>query len=145
MNNITREGIAAELSGIEYPVRINQALSDALNAAGLVVVFGASDDLMEFRGAIYDELCVYDGGTAYVDRQGLLPERENIDDDSDLQAYFTRKPKAAPIEALWCKEDGYSWTYDTTIPHATFEVVEDGYPYCRGIVFSLTDVPEVTP
>lgn len=145
MSNITKESIAADLSGIEYPVRISQALNDLLRSAGLAVVFGASDDLMEFRGAIYDEVGAWEGGIALVDRQGLLPCRDDVEDDDELQDYFARKPKATPIEALWCKEGDYSWTFNTNIPHASFEVVDEGAPYCRGIVFALADVPEVTP
>lgn len=34
---------------------------------------------------------------------------------------------------------GYSWIYQTDIPHATFEIVEGDDPYCRGIVFALAD------
>jgi len=44
------------------------------------------------------------------------------------------------VDALWAKEDGYSWTYRTDIPHATFEIVEDGEPYCRGIVIDVADL-----
>ena len=132
--------LAAELNGMEYPVRISQKLAIQAREAGLVIVYGASDDLMEFEGAIRDELGVYDGGTAYVDSRGLLPEREQIDDDETLKDYFAREPHAKPIEALWCKEGEYSWTYKTAIPHETFEVLEKGCPpYCRGIVFALKD------
>ncbi|HJV76034.1 MAG TPA: hypothetical protein VJ654_17570 [Noviherbaspirillum sp.] len=108
---------------------------------GLVIVFGASDDLMEFRGAIYDELGAYEGTTAYVDSRGLLPARESIDEHEDaLRDYFARQPNAVPIEALWDPGDGYSWKFKTDIPHETFEITEDGEPYCRGIVFALADV-----
>ncbi len=71
-----------------------------------------------------------------------MPERDQIesDDDAGLKDYFERAPGAMTIDALWCKEPGYSWTFRTDIPHATFEVVEDGEPYCRGIVFALADV-----
>ncbi|MDR6421350.1 hypothetical protein J2801_003638 [Paraburkholderia phenoliruptrix] len=135
--------LAAQLNGIQYPVRIPKTLTDAAKAAGLVIVYGASDDLMEFEGAIYDEVGCYDGGTAYVDAKGLLPDRESIDDDDDLKDYFAREPHAKTIEALWCKEGEYSWTYKTEIPHETFEVLEDGEPpYCRGIVFALADLAE---
>jgi hypothetical protein len=49
--------------------------------------------------------------------------------------------KAATIEALWCKENGYSWTYKTAIPHAAFDIMEDKLKYCRGIVIALKDLP----
>ncbi len=113
----------------------------AAKAAGLVVVYGASDDLMEFEGAIRDEFDCYNGGIALVDGQGLL-DRDRIeeDDDEGVAEFVARKKAARKIEALWCAEPGYSWTYRTDIPHATFEVVEDGEPYCRGIVFALADL-----
>ncbi|MCK0547871.1 hypothetical protein KJW28_09250 [Pseudomonas syringae pv. aptata] len=103
-------------------------------------MYGASDDLMEFDGASSEEIDCYDGGTAHVDRQGVLPDRDSLEDDEEIAKYAARKKGAKAIEALWCKETGYSWTYQTDIPHATFEVLEDGEHYCRGIVFSLTDL-----
>lgn len=133
--------LAAQLNGIQYPVRIPKPLTDAAKAAGLVIIYGSSDDLMEFEGAIYDELGCYDGGTAFVDAKGLLPARDQIEDDDELKDYFARQPNAKPIEALWCQEGEYSWTYKTNVPHETFEVWEDGEPpYCRGIVFALKDL-----
>ncbi|HZX80292.1 MAG TPA: hypothetical protein VFE72_04975 [Lysobacter sp.] len=130
---------AATLAGAQYPFRLTPEQAATAKAHGLVVVYGASDDLMEFEGAIYDELGAYNGTVALVDATGLLPAREQIEDDDELRDYFSRQPRTASIEALWDSE-GYSWTYRTTIPHATFEVMEDGEPYCRGIVFALADV-----
>jgi hypothetical protein len=137
-----KEYLAALLDGIQYPAHRSIAKDqiEAAKAAGLVIVFGASDDLMELEGAIRDEFGCYDGGTALIDAEGLLPERENIEDDDELQEYFKRKPQARKIEALWCKEDGYSWTYSTDIPHSTFEVLDGEDHYCRGIVFALADL-----
>jgi len=143
-----KEYLAALLDGIQYPAHrsITKDQIEAAKAAGLVIVFGASDDLMEFEGAIRDEFGCYDGGTAMIDAKGLLPERENIEDDDELQEYFKRKPQARKIEALWCKEDGYSWTYLTDIPHSTFDVLDGEDHYCRGIVFALANLgPQVTP
>jgi hypothetical protein len=134
--------LAAQLNGIQYPVRIPKTLTDAAKAAGLVIVYGASDDLMEFEGAIYDEVGCYDGGTAFVDAKGLLPDRDSIEEDDELKDYFARQPIARQIEALWCQEGEYSWAYETDIPHETFEVIEGDEKYCRGIVFALADVAE---
>ena len=133
--------LAEKLNGREYRNEITREEAAEAKAAGLVVVCGASDDLMEFEGAIRDEFGCYDGGTALVDEKGLL-DRGQIDDDDDeaIADFVTRKKTARTIEALWAKEPGYSWTYKTDIPHETFEIVEDGEPYCRGIVFALADV-----
>ena len=137
---MTKEELAAQLNGLEYPTRIPGALIVAAQSAGLVILCGASDDLMEFYGARREEIGCYDGGTAFVDADGVLPDRDCLDGDEELADYVQRQKSAKSIEALWCKEDGYSWTYKTEIPHATFEVVEDEEPYCRGIVFALADL-----
>ncbi|EKT4476601.1 hypothetical protein LU640_29290 [Pseudomonas monteilii] len=137
---MTKEELAAQLNGLEYTTRIPGALIVAAQSAGLVILCGASDDLMEFYGARREEIGCYAGGTAFVDAGGVLPDRDCLDGDEELAEYVQRQKLAKPIEALWCKEPGYSWTYKTDIPHATFEVVEDEEPYCRGIVFALADL-----
>lgn len=135
---MTKEELAAELNGREYRNEITKAEAAEAKAAGLVIVFGASDDLMEFRGAIYDEVGCYNGGTAYLTSSGMLV---NDCDDDECPHFKKLKAKAATIEAVWGESgDAPVWTYKTDIPHATFEIVEDGEPYCRGIVFALADV-----
>jgi len=137
--------LAEKLTGMEYPVRIPESLVAEAKANGLVIVYGASDDLMEFEGSIYDEVGACNGGTAHVDSQGLIPDYEQIDKDAynskdKLREYFQRENSGKIIEALWCKEGNYSFTFKTDISHETFEVKEDGEPYCRGIVFSLASI-----
>jgi hypothetical protein len=136
-----RDEIAAALNGSEYPLRLTTELKAQAKAAGVVIIYGASDDLMEFDGAISDEIGANCGVVALIDAAGVL-SRDAIDDDDDeaIAAYVVRKKSAMQIEALWCKEGDYSWTYCTQIPHATFEIVEDGEPYCRGLVISITDL-----
>lgn len=127
--------LAALLDGREIMEEITTEEA-AAKADGLVVVFGASDDLMEFRGAIHDEVGCYGGGTAYLTNTGLLQN----DCDNDECPHFAKiKAMAATIKAVWDR-DGYSWLYETAIPHTTFEIFEDGETYCRGIVFALADV-----
>jgi len=142
MSVMTKEQLAAKLNGREYGDEITTEETRQAEKSGLLVVFGYSDDNAEFRGAFNDEFGCYNGGEFKVDRKGLLPERENIsDDDEALKDYFKREPKAAIIEALWCKEKGYSWTYKTEVPHATFDIMEEGEKYCRGIVIAMKDFP----
>jgi hypothetical protein len=134
---MTKEELAAQLNGRTIGQEITDDEAAAAKAAGLVVVFGASDDLMEFRGAIEDEAGAYDGGEAQVDAKGLLPDRGSIDDDDRLEDFFMRRKTAQKIEAHWCKAPPFAWTFSTEIPHATFTIVEDGDPWCQGIVFEL--------
>ena len=139
---MTKESLAAQLTGREYGNEITNAEDLAAKQAGLVVVFGYSDDNVEFRGAIHDEVgcCPGDGESRrfMVDAKGVIPtERDDDWSDEEMAAYFERKKDGHgwSVDAFWCKEPGYSWTFDTAIPHSTFEIVEDGKPFCRGIVF----------
>lgn len=136
--------LAALLDGREYRSEMTKAEQSNAQADGLVVVFGASDDLMEFRGAIDEELSAYNGTTAYLTSEGLL---QNECENESCPYCKREAAKAVTIKALWCDEtpnheSGLSpaWTFKTDIPHEAFEIVEDGEPYCRGIVFALKDV-----
>lgn len=139
---MTKEELAKELHGNEYTKEISKALEAEAKASGLVVVFGASDDLIEFRGAIQDEAGACEGGKFWI-VDGKLWEGPECDhrgrgckyaQAADAEA----KKRGAMIDAVW-DQGGYSWVYHTTIPHATFDVMEGKEKYCRGIVFSLAD------
>ena len=100
---------------------------------GFVIVCGASDDLMEFVGAIEDEGDCFDGGEVWFNR------------DRVTDGPITTAEKC--VEALWCDKDALdedgqviTWTYKTDIPHEEFMIYEDQDPYCRAIVFRLEDV-----
>jgi hypothetical protein len=135
--------LAMLLTGREYRKEIDRTEEHQAKAAGLVVAFGASDDLLELRGAIHDEAGAWGGGRMRVDRAGLIPAFEDVDrdDEDELRRYFKREGGGIEIEAAWEGEPGYSWIIKTGIPHETFEIIEDGEPYCRGIVFALADLP----
>ncbi len=139
---MTKEELAKKLDGKEYRSEIPDALVKDAKANGLVIVYGHSDDLIEFEGAIHDEGGCYDGGSFLIDRKGLIPDRDDIDEDDELEAWLKRKKKAKKIEAIWCDPNEPAWTYKTLIPHATFNVIEgdgDTEVQCRGIVFSIND------
>lgn len=129
---LTVQSAAEILNGSEYGSEGSRELWAAMKSAGLVAVYGASDDLMEFSGAIDDELSAYGGTTALVTSEGLF---EPCGDNCKYS--LAAQSAAVEIDALWCAEDGLSWSYETDIPHATFNVMEDGAVYCRGIVFDL--------
>lgn len=118
---------AKKLDGREYASypQFLQSEIDIAKENGWVIVYGSSDDLMEFDGAIYDEAGCFDGGKVYFDKNGVAEGEEE-------------KPNM--IAALWCVEDDICWTYKTDIPHETFMIYEDGEKYCRAIIFSIDNV-----
>ena len=125
--------LADKLNGREYGDEVTEELEQEAKDKNLVIVYGASDDLMELEGAIDEEIGCYNGGFAYFNEQGLL--RNECDEDK-CPYYLKQMDEAKSIEIVW-GEEGYSWAYKTSIPHETFEIMEEGDKFCRGIVFSM--------
>lgn len=126
---MTKKELAEKLNGRQYGDSFKDVMEDTM-ASGLVIVTGASDDLMEFQGAIEDEGGCLDGGEVYFDKNGVSQDGTE---------------RANMIEALWCEGtnvDGCqaTWSYKTDIPHETFEIWEDEELYCIGLVFSIEDI-----
>lgn len=122
------------ISGKEYgyPQFTKEEIETA-KENGFVIVYGASDDLMEFEGAIRDEGGCFDGGKVFFDRNEVCQDSEE------------EKNYPNWINAVWDRDEDESgnmitWTYETEIPHETFMIYEGGESYCRGIVFSIDDV-----
>lgn len=135
---MTKEKWAELLTGREIGSEVTKEESEQAKSEGIVIVYGASDDLMEFEGALRDEADA--PGNVSLTPHGLLASE--CDQGGECY-YFLRIARESPkIEALWAATiAGPAWTYETVIPHATFDVYEDGEVYCRGIVFALADIP----
>lgn len=130
------EEIVMALEGTSYNDEIMESKVDAIKgiakSSGIVIVFGRSDDLIEFRGAINAELDAWRGGRYVVSPDGVI-ELENGTPD---------KPNM--ITAHWPM-----WRYETSIPHKEFTVYMDkpeegeemfAEVYCTGIAFYLKDL-----
>jgi hypothetical protein len=137
---MTKEELAAQLTGHEYGQEISKALEAEAKVAGLVVVFGYSDDNVEMRGAWRSEYSAWGGTELLITAEGIWDK-----DACAVQciyfrsAYQEARKHGQLVHALW-DQGGYSWLFQTTIPHATFEIVEAGKKYCRGIVFAIADL-----
>lgn len=135
MMNATQ--LASALTGRQYRAETTREEEMAAAAAGLVIVFGYSDDNVELRGAIDDEVSTYNGATVYLGDAGVL---SNDCDDDRCPHFLRAQAKAARFRALWCAPGTTStWTFAVPWPHATFTVIDDGEPYCEGVVFALAD------
>jgi len=139
---MTKRELVALLNGREYRSEVSAEDDKNIRSSGLIVIFGASDDLVELRGAINDEIGAYNGTTFKIDRKGVLPSFEQAVEQGEdgCEDYFDRKPHAQPIEAIWSDGEGYCWTFKTDIPHAEFSILEEGEKFCRGIVIDMVDL-----
>lgn len=132
------ESVAKIMDGVEYSHEYDRVPPEA-KEHGIVVVFGASDDLLEFRGAIQDEYGSYGGTKVKLDNSGVI---ENKCDD-DACPYFIEKYEKAffEVEAVWAENPvDPPWTIRSNIPHHAFNVMEEGEVWCRGIVFNKSSL-----
>lgn len=124
MNKVNEIALRLNALKLEYPVKIPEHIIREAIENNIVIVFGSSDDLIEFRGAIDDEGGAYGGGE-YLVTYGDVG--------------YDEQPGKKNLKAIWHDEGNPCFTYETKIPHETFDVWEDGEKYCVGIVFDLKD------
>ena len=124
---------AEKLTGREYGEELINKENEEAKADGVIIVFGASDDLIEFRGAIYDEGSAYEGVTVKI-----TPELSIFSEERNADTFEYNSKEIAlfkEVTAEWSpKELETSWLIKSDIPHETFDIME-GTLYCRGIVF----------
>jgi hypothetical protein len=136
MKNFTKEKLATLLNNREYLNEVPDDIGKIAAENGLVIVFGAFDNICEFRGAINDKFGALEGSTIPIDKYGIVI---NECDDDRCPYYVEIVKQAAKIKPKWFDGE-IAWTFETDIPYATFDIYEDGDIFCRGIVFSLNDV-----
>ena len=156
--NITKEELAAKLNGRSYRNEITPEEELLAKENHLVMIFGASDDLVELRGAINEEL-----GTSVIrlTHKGIL---ESDCDEGEDCPYFQRRLAAArntgevrEIKSQWGGEGidalAYAmlgkptWCFDCEQldnKFATFDIFDeydgDREYFCRGIVIDLDQI-----
>lgn len=135
MTAMTAHELANILDGREYRKEMTKEEEALAKEAGLFVLFGYSDDCVEVRGAYSEEISAWEGTTILFDPVNKCLLINHCPSGDDCPHWSPYAERAVEVEALWCQEPPYSWTFQTAIPHATFDVIEDGEKFCRGIVF----------
>ena len=149
---ITANELAKRLNGRGYCEEITSAECTEAMEAGLLVVFGRSDNLVELRGTADDEVSAWDGTIFDVCEKGLCKTWEQVDTDSEDEAREYFEMEGLPrirINAEW-DVNGVSWeiTTDSEIAKghtASFDVMEGDEVYCRGLVVDMKCLVEVAP
>jgi hypothetical protein len=150
---MTAKEWAARINGIEYPADELAGLNKAMADDGIVIAYGASDDLLEFRGVIYDEAGAWEGTEVRVFSRGEGTAFLFNEDENKESAEFNRKEIVAmpKIRAIFAPRNRdvldngddemfATWLIETEIPHETFDIMEDGELFCRGVVFQADSV-----
>jgi len=124
---MTKEQLAATLNGRQYGSEISPEEEEQAKRDGLVVVFGESNDIVKFAGAIQDKgycnkcrttsyVCCYDSTVGGRCKTCAYSERDCVTIKTTLRG---------------------SWSYKTDIPHETFNIHKNGELYCVGIVYDI--------
>lgn len=135
---MTKESLALLLNKRQYRNEITKEEEKIAKESGLIVIFGYSDDNIEFRGVIHDEVGCYG-----IHRKIYFNQKEIVgyhDEECECKycGFEEAVKKSECVDAIWDK-DGYSWQYNTDLPHSTFEILEDDEAYCKGIVIDVRD------
>lgn len=133
---MNKEDLATTLSGCDYKefeAKLKTVQKDA-EESGLVIVYGASDDLMELRGALDNEYGCFNGGTFYLTKAGVIEQKDDICNRCDL--YKNSLEQAHKLVAKWCDGE-WCWSYEIDVPYAKFGIYDGEDNYCEGIVFEV--------
>jgi hypothetical protein len=149
---ISLKEFAAMLDGREYGSEISEQEIEQAGCLGYLVVYGYSDDNVELRGVVDEEIGAWDGKIFKFDRRGVQPSWNDESEQRDKEqarAFFSRENiPAFRINAEWCPErqeyHDLSWLItledysDIGIKWEPFTIFEDGEPFCRGFVADLS-------
>lgn len=99
---------------------------------GLVVVYAASDDLVEIEGAMTQEIGAFNGVKLTA---------------SKTQGFFETAADESDIEFRWCDDNSGDsvcpWSVICNLPHRKFDILDDeGYVASVGVVLHIDDIPE---
>ena len=136
MEHLILDKWANLLDGREYRKEITSQEIEELKEDGLTVIFGASDDLCEFRGAYSNEIDCYNGGKfSYVKEindfvRSNYYERNNSE---LITINLEERPSLNITYAPW------EYTIPEGIDFRNFRIMEDGEVYGVGIVFRWSD------
>lgn len=137
---MTAKELARILDGRQYLHEITIEEKNEAKAAGLVVVYGASDDLIELEGAIYDEhgACGDMGGTVYLTKTGMFRKPNDLCGEvPDCPYCKAAMEDCKKIHGVFADE---GWEFTTDIPCERFTIYEDEGVYGEGLVFSINDL-----
>jgi len=131
---------AQRLNGREIGNEITDDEAAIAKSQNLVVCFGYNDDLLEVRGAAYDEFGACDGTIIYMANGKFVsePTRDELEVLHKFGFEFEPKPQIS-IEAIWEPETiKASWLIAVKgVESYPFDIMEDGELFCRGAVFEV--------
>jgi hypothetical protein len=136
---MTKEELAAMLDGREMGNEISNEEAALARASGLVVAFGYSDDNVEFRGALHDEIGA--GDDTDIDFRKTAKGYAHFQMPENgwelLEGGWTPPATVLRVNAKFCPPEHPSgWLITSDAPFAPFNIMEDGEVFCVGAVIA---------
>jgi len=140
---------AEKLDGREYLNELTEEEEKEALQDNVLIVYGYSDDDLELRGIIDDEIGAWNGTSIYIGRKNnkltwrfIQKENDYMDHDDEEEYDLTGFKKCGTIIAEFApineKEEVYAtWSITTDMKHEKFNIMEDGELFCSGVVISL--------
>lgn len=130
---------AKKIDGVEYGELIHIKNKFAVEAKdnGFVIVYGASDDLIEFDGAYQEEVYIgMDGGIGTFDFDGTSDDGKKH--NHKVVGYWCGKVNGKQIKS-WEPTQAV-WEISVSMPSEPFNIYEDGEVFCVGCIFKISDM-----
>ena len=128
---MTLKEFAEKLENQPYRGFPDENLAQLAKENDIVILYGASDDLIEADGAIRDELSKWAPNkwskTFYITKNKSLSFSKTA---NCLQYRF---------KVFWGSDD-WTWRFTTGVQHEVFHLYDDDYAFCEGIIFYLKDL-----
>jgi hypothetical protein len=131
---MTKEQMARSISGNEYLKEVSPVDRIIARNSGLLIIYGASDDITIFDGVIRDEAGAWEGALHKILRNGDIFCRDDLHDEIISKGYSSPKV-AINVTAEFAPDDvECTWRIKTDVPFAPFNIFDDGELYCIGAV-----------
>lgn len=123
--------LANRLNGNTYGNEYTESDISYAKEHKLLIITGASDDLVEFSGYYEDEGGCYGGGIITFDKDGVSQDSDDI-----------RKNE---LRIFWCKKQYkdtriITWSYEVDISCERFLIYEDEDIFSEGIIIDVEDL-----
>jgi hypothetical protein len=129
----TVQSVADRLSMRQIGEELTEGEEAEAKANNFLIIFGYSDDVIELRGAIHDEISL--GDRIHVFGRNVINDFELEEDKKVLIKYGIVPDPLATIECSFT--DCFRFIYLGALPNHQFYIFEGLETYCIGIVIDL--------
>ncbi|MBE5801087.1 MAG: hypothetical protein E7319_02255 [Clostridiales bacterium] len=135
---MTTKEVAAMLTQRAYGSEVTREETKQFAEAGIVVVYGYSDDCVEFVGAVESEIGVWNERDIPLlnGEPFFVPCADDCEDNHCVLLKETSKR----LKHIYSKFSGNGWEFDADFPHEKFCIFEDGDIFGEGLVYALADL-----